>query len=158
MSNKTKNAVDALYDMENEDQIILMDEKGNELIFNQVAVFPVNDDDYAILVPETKIEGVEEDQGLVFKIIQAEKPEDRKLEIVTDEKIVDEVFEEFERLCEEYEQHHHCHCCDCGDDCEDDCDCHSHHCSCGDDCDCDEEHDCGCHGHGHHHCDCGCED
>ncbi len=83
--------IDKLFDEENNENIILYDENDKEVEFEQVAVIPLNESVYAMLKPVSPIEGVGEDEALVFELREIEDEE--MLVIVTDEKIVTEVFE-----------------------------------------------------------------
>ena len=90
------NPIDALYDEDNNDAIILFNEKGEEIAFEQIALIPQADKVYAILKPIQPLEGVGEDEGLVFFINDAEGI----LELITDEKIIDDVFTVYDELVE----------------------------------------------------------
>ena len=88
-----------LLNPECEDDITLTDEEGNEIVFEQAAVIPRGDKVYVILSPITEIDGVEPGTGLVFELTEVD--DEDALVIVTDDKIVDDVFEVYEALCEE---------------------------------------------------------
>ena len=90
------NPIDALYDEDNNDAIILFNEKGEEIAFEQIAIIPQGDKVYAILKPIQPLEGVGEDEGLVFLI----NDDDGILELITDEKIIDDVFAVYDELVE----------------------------------------------------------
>ena len=51
--------IDVLLDEENKDPIVLVDDKGRKLSFEQVAVIPYNEKLYCVLKPLDKIEGVQ---------------------------------------------------------------------------------------------------
>lgn len=90
------NPIDALYDEDNNDAIILFNEKGEEIAFEQIALIPQADKVYAILKPIQPLEGVGEDEGLVFFI----NDDEGILELITDEKIIDDVFAVYDELVE----------------------------------------------------------
>ena len=90
------NPIDALYDEDNNDAIILINEKGEEIAFEQIAIIPQGDKVYAILKPIQPLEGVGEDEGLVFFI----NDDEGILELITDEKIIDDVFTVYDELVE----------------------------------------------------------
>ncbi len=94
-----KNPIEQILDPNCDDDIVLYDENNEETVFGQVAVIPLNDAIYVILAPITKVEGVGEDEGIVFVI--EENEDEEVLTVVTDEKIVDEVFDIYFKLCEE---------------------------------------------------------
>ncbi len=91
-----KSLIDILFDDENEDNIILLDNDGNKIEFEQVAIIPLGEKCYAILHPAQKIEGVEEDEVLVFFI-----DEENEALTIAPEKEAIKVFEEYEKLLSE---------------------------------------------------------
>ena len=94
-----KTVIEKLLDENNNDNIILYDENNNQTEFEQVAIIPLNDKLYAILKPATKIEGVNEDEALVF--VLEETDDEESLVICDDFKVVDKVFEEYYKLLRE---------------------------------------------------------
>ena len=96
------NPIDALYDENNNDAIILFNENGEEIAFEQVAIIPISEKVYAILKPIQPMDGVGEDEGLVFAIKGKEGEE--ILELVVDEKIIDDVFTVYDQLVEAEEE------------------------------------------------------
>ena len=95
-NNNFEEVVNALYDDENNDVIIVEGDSG-QLSLEQIAVVPREDGVYAILKPISQIEGLEEDEALVFFV-----DEDKEaLTLVTDERIIDEVFDVYFELIEE---------------------------------------------------------
>ena len=90
--------IDKLYDEENNESIVLFSEKGQEIAFEQIAVSPHRDGRvYVILKPIQPIEGLGEDEGLVFFI----NDEKKIVELVTDEGIIDWVFSVYDSLVED---------------------------------------------------------
>ena len=96
------NPIDAIFDPDNNDAIILFSENGEEIAFEQIAVIPIKDKPYVILKPIQPMEGVGEDEGLVFAIKGKEGEE--ILELVVDEKIIDDVFTVYDQLVEAEEE------------------------------------------------------
>ena len=94
--------IDALFDPENDELIILFNEKGEEIPFEQIALIPLENQVYAILKPARAISGVGEDEGLVFTIEKNERGEEY-LSLVTEEKTIDEVFDVYDGLVAEAE-------------------------------------------------------
>jgi len=92
--------IDKLFDENNEDNIILYNENGEPTEFSQAAIIPLEDKMYAILSPVTPIEGVAEDEGLVFLIEEDIDGEDT-ISVVTDQEIVDKIFSIYEDLLRE---------------------------------------------------------
>ena len=98
MDNKELSTIEKILAEDNEDNIVLYDEDDNATEFEQVAVIPLNDEIYVILVPVTPIEGVGEDEGIVFVIEEGEDGE--VLTVVDDDAVADEVFEIYNGLVE----------------------------------------------------------
>ena len=103
MSKEYQNPIDALYDEENNDAIILFNERGEEIAFEQIALIPLKEATYAILKPIKPMEGLGENEGLVFSI-ETNDDGQEFLMLVTDEKIIDDVFDVYDKLVEENEE------------------------------------------------------
>ena len=97
MSNEYQNPIDALFDEENCENIILFNEKGEEIAFEQIALIPLNEKTYAILKPVQPIEGLGENEALVFSIEETENGEEY-LMLTLDEKTIDDVFKVYDHL------------------------------------------------------------
>ncbi|MBO4983715.1 MAG: DUF1292 domain-containing protein [Clostridia bacterium] len=82
-----KRYVDRLFDDENDEKIYVKDNDGKEIAFEQVAVVDFEENYYAVLYPLTKIEGVGEDEVLVFLIDE----ENDQLVYAEDERVIDGV-------------------------------------------------------------------
>ena len=93
------NLIEQLLDPENTDVVVLYGSNGDCISFEQIALVPQEENVYVILKPVVPMEGMDEDEGLVFKIEDMEK--DAYLSLVTDESIIDAVFDVYDRLCEE---------------------------------------------------------
>ena len=93
--------IDKLYDEENNDLIYLFNEKGEEIAFEQIALIPIIETTYVILKPVRPLEGLQEDEGLVFEI--KNNGTEEYLSLVTDEDIIDDVFDIYFKLIEENE-------------------------------------------------------
>lgn len=116
-----------------EEVITLYDDNNNAVDFNEVAVVEYDGDFYALLQPVEPMEGLGEDEAIIFKIVQKDDETD-EFEPVTDEAVLDAVFNEY--LKAEAEFADGCDCCDCDD-------CHHDHDACehdGCDCGCDHHH------------------
>ena len=94
------NPIDALFDENNTDPITLFDEEGNGIAFEQVAIIPISENIYAILKPIQHIDGVGEDEGLVFSIERNDDGEEY-LTLIVDANIIDAVFTVYEMLTAE---------------------------------------------------------
>ena len=94
-----KSPIEMLLDDDNTDNLILFDENNRETEFEQIAVIPLDERIYAILKPVTEVVGVNDDEALVFVIEEID--DEDCLVIVDEQKIVDEVFDEYYKLLEE---------------------------------------------------------
>lgn len=92
--------LDILLDEENEEPIVLFDEQDNPTTFEQAAIIPLEEKLYCILVPVDKIDGVGENEGVVFEIITSDT-EPTTLNVETSDEIIDKVFEKYEQLFDE---------------------------------------------------------
>ena len=93
------NILDQLFDPENTDPVLLYSANGEAVSFEQIALIPQEENVYVILKPVVPMEGVDEDEGLVFKIEDMEN--EPYLALVTDMDVIDAVFDVYDRLCEE---------------------------------------------------------
>lgn len=88
---------------ENDEYVTLKGQDGEEINFIDIAGIALDSGYYAILQPVELLEGMEEDEALVFKVEKLENGED-KFTIVVDDTVVDEVFAEYGRLIDEAEE------------------------------------------------------
>ncbi len=96
-----KNPVKQILDEKNNENIILFDDENRPIEFEQVAVIPLDENEklYAILIPITKMQGVNDGEGVLFEI-----DEDKQdLKIVNDEDIIDKVLTIYEKLINDKE-------------------------------------------------------
>jgi uncharacterized protein YrzB (UPF0473 family) len=98
-----QNPIDALFDEENNDAIVLFNERGEEIAFEQIALIPLNERVYAILKPVMPLEGLGENEALVFSIEENEETNEECLVLVIDEEIIDKVFDVYDKLVEDSE-------------------------------------------------------
>lgn len=97
--------LDVLLDEENSDPIILQDDTGKKLSFDQVAVIPYDAEGqdcllYVILKPLDKIAGVADDEAVVFRA-DINEYGDTVLMIEDDESRAIEIFDKYYDLIEE---------------------------------------------------------
>lgn len=99
---KVKDPINQILDENNIENVVMYDEDDNPIEFEQVAVIPVENDEllYAVLIPVTPMQGVNEGEGVVFSI--DENAHD--IQVVNDEKKIDEVFSIYQKLIEEGEE------------------------------------------------------
>ena len=107
VANKAKESLDLLdilLDKENKDPIVLSDEKGKQIIFEQVAIVPfeVNGEKrlYVVLKPISKIKGIADDEAVVF-YLDLDEYGNTFLRVEDDEMIAIEVFDKYYDLLEE---------------------------------------------------------
>lgn len=60
--------VDKLFDDNNFEPIFIKDNNGKEIEFDQVALVDYENSYYAVLMPLTELEGVGEDEVLIFRV------------------------------------------------------------------------------------------
>ena len=90
-----KNIYDMLFDEENNDNITLYGDDNEPIEFEQVAVVPYDGSIYAILHPVVLIDGMEENEALVFEVTGEDN-----LELVIDDDIIDAVFDIYYEMVE----------------------------------------------------------
>lgn len=98
-ANEDKELLDILLDEENVDPIILFDESGKRVAFQQIAIIPMAAEIYCVLKPIDEMEGIAEDEALVFRV--DEKGGVPVLVVETDEPTAHKVFEEYYNLVDE---------------------------------------------------------
>ena len=91
--------LDVLLDEDNKEPIVLTDEKGKRFTFEQIAVIPYNEKIYCVLKPVEAIQGIADDEAVVFYV--DERPTGSVLMVETDEKTAINVFDEYYNLLDE---------------------------------------------------------
>lgn len=94
MDNYFDELIDRLLDEKDIDNVELVDDSGNKTTFEQVAAIPLDEKIYVILLPI--LSSNSEKEALVFLIDE----EEEILKLITDEKIIDDVFAIYYSLCE----------------------------------------------------------
>ncbi|MBQ8444738.1 MAG: DUF1292 domain-containing protein [Clostridia bacterium] len=101
---KPVDILDVLLDQDNKEPIVLMDENGKQLTFEQVAVIPyeVRKENrlYAVLKPLDKIEGIGEDEAIVFYVDEDDEG-NSIIKVEEDEEVAIAVFDKYYDLLEE---------------------------------------------------------
>ena len=93
--------MDEMLDEEYADDIVtLMTESGEEVDFVEIAGIAHKGKFYAILQPVELLEGMEDDEALVFEVVRNADGSDG-FNVVLDDEIIDAVFEEYNRLLDE---------------------------------------------------------
>ena len=94
-----RNPIDMILDENCDEPIVLYNGNNEEVAFEQIAVVPYDGEIYVILKPVEDMEGVEEDEALVFVIDEYE--DESALVIVDDDRLIDIVFKEYYEMLEE---------------------------------------------------------
>lgn len=103
MEEKDFDFLDELEETADDDIVTLLSADGEEIDFVEIAGIAHNGSFYAILQPVELLEGMSDDEALVFKVSRTESGED-KFEIELDDEIIDAVFAEYNRLLENLEK------------------------------------------------------
>lgn len=85
---------------EDNDIVTLISDEGEEIDFVEIAGIAYDGKFYVILQPVELPEGMEDDEALVFLCEQTDDGED-KFTIELDDDIIEGVFSEYNRLCDE---------------------------------------------------------
>lgn len=85
---------------DNDDIVTLLSSEGEEIDFVEIAGIAYEGEFYAILQPVELLEGMEEDEALVFRVSRGQNDED-KFEIVLNDDIINHIFEEYNKLLDE---------------------------------------------------------
>ena len=96
MAEEFLSPIDMLLDENNTDNIKLFNEDNQEVEFEQIALVPLEEKTYAILKPATEMEGIGENEALVFVIEEIDDEE--CLVIVEEDEIIDRVFEDYYQM------------------------------------------------------------
>ena len=96
---------DEIIECENEEEttddiVTLCSANGEELNFVEIAGIAYNGKFYAILQPVELLEGMSDDEALVFEV-KGKEEGSSSFEIVLDDDIIDAVFEEYTKLYNE---------------------------------------------------------
>ena len=89
-----------MYVTEESSIVTLKSQTGEDIEFTEIAGIALRGKFYAILQPIVLLEGMDEDEALVFEVSRGEEGEDC-FNLVLDDEIIDEVFAEYERLFEQ---------------------------------------------------------
>ena len=92
-------AIDQIFDPNNCEPIVMYNENNQEVAFEQIAVVPLDGELYVILKPVEAMEGIGEDEALVFAIVVEDGEEMLVVEDRTE--VIDEVFRQYYEMLEE---------------------------------------------------------
>ena len=91
---------DARKNIDDDDIVTLTTADGEEVDFVQIAGINHKGNFYAILQPLELLDGMDDDEALVFKVTRGPSGEDN-FEIELDDEIIDAVFAEYNRLLDQ---------------------------------------------------------
>ena len=91
--------IEKIFSEGNNENVILYNSKDEPVEFEQIAVVPIGDDDYCILKPVVPMEDMKDDEALVF--VLTEHDGEASLDVVIDEKIVDQVFDVYYEMLDD---------------------------------------------------------
>jgi uncharacterized protein YrzB (UPF0473 family) len=99
---KDENLPESMEHMEEDDDdiVTLLSADGEEIDFVEIAGIAYKGSFYAILQPVELLDGMDDDEALVFKVTRGKDGED-KFEIELDDAIIDAVFAEYNKLIDE---------------------------------------------------------
>lgn len=101
MEEKVINPIDALFDPNNNEPIVLYNDKDEPVVFEQIAVIGMKGKNYAILQPVDRSGlDIDEDEAFAFEIVEDEENGD-SLVLVEDDALIDEVFDHYRDLYKE---------------------------------------------------------
>lgn len=92
--------LDVLLDENNREPVTLADESGRAITFEQVAVIPYNGKIYCVLKPFDHIDGVADDEAIVFRVDENDDG-DNIICVERSESIALTIFEQYYDLLEE---------------------------------------------------------
>lgn len=101
-NNEELDILDILLDENNDDPISLFDEDDKEVKFEQVAIIPHDEKIYAILKPIDEMEGVADDEAIVF-LVDMDDEGGSVLVLERDEETAIKVFDKYYQLLDEAE-------------------------------------------------------
>ena len=98
-----RNPIECLLDVDNSDPIVLYDENDKPIKFEQVALIPHKDELYAMLKPIDKLDGVADDEAVIFHFEEDESGA-QVLSVLGDDQLIDEIFAIYLDLVKEEEK------------------------------------------------------
>ena len=99
LNNNLPNSFDDMEEAD-DDIVTLLSADGEEIDFVEIAGIAHKGNFYAILQPVELIEGMDDDEALVFKVTRGKDGED-KFEIELDDSIIEAVFAEYNKLLDD---------------------------------------------------------
>ena len=105
-TNSNYDAISKILDENNADNITLYDPEQKSIEFEQIALIPIENettqsaDLYAIMIPITPMQGVNEGEGVIFRINE----NTRDVEVVNDQDLIDRILDIYQKLLDEGEE------------------------------------------------------
>lgn len=99
MEMEEKDPIEAILDPQNTENIKLYDENDKATEFEQIALIPLNNSVYVLLKPVDKMEGVADDEAVVFELVDDVENGDT-LHVVMEDETIDLVFNEYKKMIE----------------------------------------------------------
>lgn len=93
---KFNDPIKAILDPNNSEPIILYNDKDEPIMFDQIAVIPLDDKTYVILQPMKPLEDTTDDMAYAFEITK--RNDEDFLDLVEDDDLIDQIFEEYKDL------------------------------------------------------------
>ncbi len=93
--------IEKIFSDDNNENVVLYNGNDEPVEFEQIAIVPMDDKDYCILKPVKPLEGMAEDEALVFFLKEDEDDDSMSLELEPNEEIVDKVFDVYYELLAE---------------------------------------------------------
>lgn len=82
-----------------DDRVTLTTDEGEDIEFDIVTELALGDEFYALMQPVKPLDGVAEDEALVFRIVETDDGDE--YELVVDDDILDSVFDCYNAMCDE---------------------------------------------------------
>ena len=111
--------------------VTLYDDEQHPVDFYEIAGVEYNDKLYELLQPTEPMEGLEDNEVIIFEVQQGVNEEESTFLPIGDEDLLNEVFAEYVKVVSDLDGG--CDCCGCGDDCDcdDECEGETGECHCG---------------------------
>lgn len=93
--------IEKIFSEDNNENVVLYNGEDKSVEFEQIAVVPLEDNDYCILKPVVPFDGMTEKDALVFRLVEDEEEGTASIELEQDEEVVDQVFDVYYQLLDE---------------------------------------------------------
>ena len=93
--------IEKIFSEDNNENVVLYNGNNEPVEFEQIAVVPLDDKDYCILKPVKPLEGMSDNEALVFYLNENFDDDTMTLELEPSEEVVDKVFDVYYELLDE---------------------------------------------------------